>query len=66
MTWECVWSFLMAAKKSKSTSGNHKTVVFNVRLARDVIAKLKVRAQAEHRTMTNLVQLLIDQGLGGT
>lgn len=34
-----------------------------MRLERQVIAELRVRAKAEHRTMTNLVQVLIGQGL---
>lgn len=49
--------------KRKKTRGNSLTESFNVRLERQIIAELRVRAKAEHRTMTNLVQLFVSQGL---
>jgi len=56
------------ANKSKRLGLNgrphtHNTQVFNVRLDRTLIAKLRVQAEREKRTATNLLQILVGEGL---
>lgn len=46
----------------KRTSPNGKkadTVVFNIRIDRDVLECLKDMAAIEHRTVTNMVQVIL-------
>ena len=40
-----------------------KTVVFNIRLEVDVLEQIRVLAQRERRTMTNMVQVLITEAI---
>ena len=53
---------LMKKRVGRPDKG-HKTTVFNLRLANDLMASLRAMAEAERRTMTNLAALLIEDGL---
>jgi hypothetical protein len=56
------------ARKTRRTGLNGKTLtrdtaVFNIRLHRDILAHLRVQASKEQRSVTNLVQVIISEGL---
>lgn len=50
-------------KKRPSQNGKKETRVFNIRLETDALSKLRWMAEQEHRTVTNLVQVLVAEGI---
>jgi hypothetical protein len=51
-------------KKRTSQNGRPpQTKVFNVRLESLALEKLRVIAEQEHRTVTNLIQVLVAEGI---
>ena len=50
-------------KKRASVNGKKPTRVFNIRLETDALSKLRMMAEQEHRTVTNLVQVLVAEGI---
>ena len=50
-------------KKRTSPNGKSHTKVFNIRLEVGALAKLRTMAEQEHRTVTNLVQVLVAEGI---
>ena len=50
-------------KKRTSPNGKKQTRVFNIRLELDTLSKLRWMAEQEHRTVTNLVQVLVAEAM---
>lgn len=50
-------------KKRTSPNGKRTTKVFNVRLDEYVLDQLRVQAEEERRTVTNLIQIIVADGI---
>src|SRR5208282_1723651 len=60
-SWDLV--VIVSMKKRTSSNGKKRTTVFNVRLETEMLDALRVLAEHERRTVTNMVQLLIAEEL---
>lgn len=50
-------------KKRATPNGKKRTTVFNVRLEVEMLDELRDLAERERRTVTNLVQLMVAEGI---